>query len=193
MCSIAAAHPSARGFWRQHKERRDPIEYFIDFGVLALIYGRWLLPKWRRQDRAAVLVNTAMYVYLCLVLYVTVMPVLCSVPFVLNHPYKPMNLIPFVDVTMGRGDFVRQVVLNVVMTVPLGFLYPLCRGGRAGFFSTAQVCLLLSLGIELIQPFFGRSADITDLVTNLTGGVVGYGLYLLFRPLALWLLERLRR
>jgi len=30
---------------------------------------------------------------------------------------------PFEDAISGRGDFARQIVLNVIMTVPFGFLY----------------------------------------------------------------------
>ena len=50
----------------------------------------------------------------------------------------------------------------------------------------------MSLGIELLQPFFGRSSDITDLITNAAGGALGYGLYAVFKPAALWVLARLR-
>ncbi len=38
-----------------------------------------------------------------------------------------MNLVPFVDVLNSRGDFIRQVGLNVIMTVPFGFLIPLVK------------------------------------------------------------------
>ena len=51
-----------------------------------------------------------MYIYLSLVLFFTLMPIIASIPFILNHPYTPMNLIPFVAILMGRGDFVRQVI-----------------------------------------------------------------------------------
>ena len=50
----------------------------------------------------------------------------------------------------------------------------------------------MSLGIELLQPFFGRSSDITDLITNVMGGVLGYGLYTMFKPVAFWVLKRLK-
>ena len=138
------------------------------------------------------LVNTLLYVYLSLVLYVTLMPVIVSLPFLFNHPYSPMNLIPFVDVLAGRGDFLRQVLLNVIMTMPFGFLFPLTRGKRAKFGITVFFCFLMSLGIELLQPFFDRNSDITDLITNVIGGVLGYGLYVIFKPITFWVLERLK-
>ena len=167
-------------------------KYFIDFIVLVFLYTFVFFRKWRAQGRDSLLVNTLMYAYLSLVLYFTMMPVVVSIPFILNHPYKPMNLVPFIDVSLGRGDFFRQVLLNVIMTMPFGFLFPLTRDRRARFGATVFSCFLLSLGIELLQPFFDRSSDVTDLITNVTGGALGYGLYALFKPVTSWVLARLK-
>ena len=109
------------------------MKYLIDFIVLALLYVFYLFKKWKRKGKDVLIFNTLMYVYLSFVLYFTLMPIIVKLPFILNHPYTPMNMVPFVDVLLGRGDFFRQVVLNVIMTIPFGFLYPLSRGqiGRA--------------------------------------------------------------
>ena len=109
------------------------MKYFIDFAALALLYARFFYRRWRREGLDVLLVNTLLYVYLSLVLYVTLMPVIASLPFLFNHPYSPMNLIPFVDVLAGRGDFLRQVLLNVIMTMPFGFLFPLAGNRKARF------------------------------------------------------------
>lgn len=167
------------------------LKYLMDFIALTLLYGAVLLPRWRRRGRRALLVRTLLYLYLSAVLYFTLMPVLASLPFVLNHPYQPMNLVPFIDVTLGRGDFSRQVLLNILMTVPFGFLFPLTQGRRAALGRTVLACFFLSLGIELLQPFFDRSSDITDLITNVTGGLLGYVFYALCRPILFWFLDRL--
>lgn len=153
------------------------MKYFIDFIVLVFLYVFVFFRKWKAQGRDSLLVNTLMYAYLSLVLYFTMMPVVVSIPFILDHPYKPMNLVPFIDVSLGRGDFFRQVFLNIVMTLPFGFLFPLTRGKKAKFGVTVFFCFMMSLGIELLQPFFDRSSDITDLITNIIGGALGYGLY----------------
>ena len=168
------------------------IKYLIDFAALALLYAVVFFRKWNIKGREAQLVNTLMYLYLSLVLCVTLMPVITSIPFVLNHPYKPMNLVPFIDVSMGRGDFLRQVVLNAVMTMPFGFLFPLTRNGAGKFCRTVWFCFLMSLGIELLQPFFSRSSDITDLITNVIGGMLGYGFYIVFKPVTGWILDHLK-
>ena len=168
------------------------IKYLIDFAVLVFLYAFVFFRKWRTRGRDSLLVNTLMYAYLSLVLYFTMMPVVVSIPSMLDHPYKSMNLVPFIDVSLRRGDFFRQVFLNVIMTLPFGFLFPLTRNKRASFGVTVFFCFLMSLSIELLQPFFDRSSDITDLITNVTGGALGYGLYVVFKPVSFWVLERLK-
>lgn len=170
------------------------MKYGIDFAALVLLYARVFFGRWRRRGRDILFINTVMYIYLSFVLYFTLMPVITSLPFLLNHPYTPMNLVPFIDVSLGRGDFLRQIILNVVMTIPFGVLFPLTQNRTGKFGRTVSFCFLMSLGIEILQPLLhgSRSSDITDVITNVAGGVLGYGLYLIFRPIAFWVLDRLK-
>lgn len=157
----------------------------VDLGVLIIIYFLKFYKKWKSKGKDILLINTLMYIYLIFVLYFTLMPILTSLPFMFNHPYTPMNLTPFIDVLNGRGDFVRQVVLNVIMTVPFGFLLPLIKKENAKLPKVIFYTFLLSLSIEVLQPLINgfRSADITDIITNMTGGIIGYIIYLIFKPL----------
>lgn len=170
------------------------MKYAIDFTALALLYVFVFFKKWKIKGKDILLVNSLLYLYLSFVLYFTLMPVITSIPFVLNHPYTPMNLVPFIDVLMGRGDFLRQVVLNIIMTMPFGFLFPLTQRKNARFFKTVFFCFLMSLGIELLQPLINgfRSSDITDLITNVIGGILGYGFYMIFKPVTAWILKHLK-
>lgn len=173
-------------------ERRVTMKYLIDFTTLALLYAFVFFRKWKIKGKDILLVNTLMYIYLSFVLYFTMMPIITSIPFVLNHPYKPMNMVPFIDVSAGRGDFLRQVVLNIIMTMPFGFLFPLTRNRAAKFGRTVFFCFLMSLGIEILQPFFNRSSDVTDLITNVIGGIIGYGFCVIFKPVTFWILDHLK-
>lgn len=168
------------------------IKYLIDAIALVLLYAFVFFRRWKIRGKDVLLVDTLVYLYLSFVLYFTLMPVITSIPFILNHPYKPMNLVPFIDVSARRGDFVRQVVLNVGMMIPFGFLFPLTGNRSAGFGRTVLSCFLLSLCIELLQPLFNRSSDITDLITNVAGGILGYGFYTIFKPITFWVLDRLK-
>ena len=163
-------------------------KYLLDFAALALLYFLWLCPKWKRRGKRVLAVNTVMFLYLSGVLLVTLMPVITSLPFCFSYPYIPMHMNPFEDAISGRGDFIRQIVLNVIMTVPFGFLYPMCRratGKKCGLLRGVLMTIALSLSIELLQPLINgaRSADITDVITNTTGGLIGYVVYALFQPI----------
>ena len=139
-----------------------------------------LLGRWKKQGRRRVLVYTVFSVYMLGVLWVTVLPVLSMLG--IHHAYAPMNLEPFRDLRLGYGNAERQVFLNVLMTVPFGILWPVVRRGKAGVFRTVGAAFLLSLCIELLQPLLttNRTSDITDVIANTAGGLVGYLLFLPF-------------
>lgn len=162
----------------------------VDFGLLIIIYFLKFYKKWKEKGKDVLFINTTMYIYLSFVLYFTLMPLVTALPFVFNHPYEPMNLVPFIDVLNGRGDFIRQVGLNVIMTIPFGILLPLTKE-KVNVIGVIVYTFLLSLSIELLQPLINgfRSADITDLITNVIGGIVGYIIYLIFKPLIIKILN----
>ena len=140
----------------------------VVFVVLIIIYFGKFYKKWKEKGKDILFINTFMYIYLSFVLYFTLMPIITSLPFIFNHPYVPMNFVPFIDVLNGRGDFFRQVALNVIMTIPFGFLLPLVKKDKIKLLKVIFYTFLLSLSIELLQPLINgvRSADITDLITN---------------------------
>ena len=150
--------------------------YAPDLMVLLGLY-LLLLRRWRKQGTRRTAVYTVFCVYLLGVLWVTVLPVLSMLGT--HHGYAPMVLEPFRDLKAGYGNAERQLFLNVLMTVPFGILWPVVRRGRAGVFRTVGMAFLLSLCIELIQPLLptARTADITDLICNTAGGLMGYVLY----------------
>lgn len=170
------------------------MKYLIDFLVLACLYIFVFWGKWKSKDKDILIVNTLMYIYLSFVLYFTMMPIITSLPFIFNHTYVPMNLVPFIDVSARHGDFIRQIVLNIVMTVPFGFLFPLTRNRTGKFVTTVFFCFLMSLGIEILQPLINssRASDITDLITNVIGGVIGYGFYIILKPVTFRILEKVK-
>ena len=68
-----------------------------------------------------------------------------------------------------------NVLLNVALFVPAGFLLPLLWKGLRKGSRAIPVCLLLSLGIELLQLAFARGVcDVDDLIANTLGGALGF-------------------
>ena len=52
----------------------------------------------------------------------------------------------------------------------------------------------MSLGIEILQPMISdvRASDITDIITNVMGGIIGYIFYVVFKPMIFWILDYLK-
>jgi len=70
---------------------------------------------------------------------------------------------------------------NIVGFIPLGILFPLLFVGLRRIWRTALMVFLVSLGFELTQLVTGIGIfDIDDLILNVTGGIIGYLLIILF-------------
>lgn len=98
-----------------------------------------------------------------------------------NLNYGKLNLRPFIWLTevydMGFRPMIEQLILNIFMFIPLGILLPIVFKSLRSFWKTVVCSLGITFFIEFIQYFTGRSADIDDLIMNLLGGIIGYGMY----------------
>lgn len=155
--------------------------YIPDFAVLAAVYILVFLPRWKKQSRVRLVLCTIFYLYLCLVIYKTLMPVLTSLPQMFHHVYNSMNMSPFIDILEGHDNARQDIILNIVMVIPLGFMFPMITDNKIG--KTIAAAFLLSLCIELVQPLLStyRVADISDVIDNTLGGFIGYLIYYPFR------------
>lgn len=170
------------------------MDYVIDFGLLALIYFLFFYTRWRSRSRNEFIVNTLMYVYVAMVLFVTLMPF--SIPTgATNLKFlEAANLKPFKDFILNYQGAKRDIVLNVIMMMPFGFLYPIIK--NKGIVRTVMSTFLFSLTIESSQLLTvwlaglqSRNFDVTDLITNTFGGLIGYVIYNVLRPVVDELLE----
>lgn len=111
---------------------------------------------------------------------------LCAPAFLVDNGYHETNLTPFRMIAMyGRvlqaGNiryFIVNLIGNVFIFAPIGFLLPCCSKKR-GFWRTIGIGFGVSLSIELIQLALPRCSDVDDLLLNTLGTALGYGLYIL--------------
>ena len=94
--------------------------------------------------------------------------------------YMPgTNLIPFREMfryPIGSENFYQQVVGNIILFMPFGFFatyYTKVNKIR----NISLITFLVSLTIEIVQKFIGRSFDIDDIILNVIGGVSGFLIY----------------
>ena len=73
-------------------------------------------------------------------------------------------------------NFGAENLGNIVMFLPFGILYPLFKQNST-WMRTLIAGFVTTLGIELLQPIFGRSFDINDIILNGIGVAVSTAVF----------------
>lgn len=126
------------------------------------------------------------------------MPFTLPIPGVIgsnNLFLQTVNLVPFSGILEKCAGAEREIILNVIMMMPFGFFLPIIK--KRGLINTAAWTFIFSLSIETTQLLYvwsggniSRIFDVTDLITNTIGGILGYLIYLIFKPLIDWFLRK---
>lgn len=171
--------------------------YLADTILLVVIYFLFFYKKWIKQEKDMFVMKTLFYIYICLVLYVTLMPF--PILFFRKHGniLDYMNLIPFRDIRMSYHGAVKEACLNVLMLIPFGFMLPIIK--KMNIFKIIVYSFMTSFTIETIQLLYWlggslayRSFDVTDMITNTIGGLLGYILYLVCKPLIEYIMDKIK-
>lgn len=97
------------------------------------------------------------------------------------QPLKTIRL--YLELIRGsNGYLVRHafvnLVGNVVMFIPVGYLLPRIWKRLRGFFKMLLITTGLVLLVEILQYYTGLgSCDIDDLILNIPGAMIGYILW----------------
>lgn len=146
----------------------------------------WLLLVVRRRGRGMTLRRTVREAGADVLLALSLFAILALTVLPEWNPGVPASgrsLVPFEDLLRSLGPdmpayavdlAVSNLVANVLLFSPFGFALGL-RFPTTPLWRLAVACLVLSVSVELVQLLghLGRSADVTDVLTNVTGGVFG--------------------
>lgn len=104
--------------------------------------------------------------------------------------YNDINLVPFKTINnyLNAWEFVSAKVIitnifgNIAAFLPLGLLGPIVLPRVGKFWHIFFISLALSSSIEGIQGLLGVGVvDVDDLILNVLGAVIGYGIYVLLK------------
>ena len=93
------------------------------------------------------------------------------------------NLVPFHTLAiywrnLDSWFWMRNLLGNLGLLLPLGLLGPIALPVLRRWWLILPLALLLSVSIELAQHWIpDRSADIDDVIVNVTGALIGYGFW----------------
>lgn len=86
----------------------------------------------------------------------------------------------YIDYSYKLNSF-ENLVGNIVVFIPFGFLFPYVIKGGRNFLVMLFHAFLLVLGIEVFQLFSAFGAfDVDDILLNCFGAVMGYLFYLIY-------------
>ena len=89
------------------------------------------------------------------------------------------NLVPFKEITryqVGSRLFIKNVVGNIVLFIPYGiFVSSFAKLDK--LFHSLGLVMFASVIVETTQLLIGRVFDIDDIILNIIGGLIGYGIY----------------
>ncbi|MHB8127509.1 MAG: VanZ family protein [Mobilitalea sp.] len=109
--------------------------------------------------------------------------ILFKMQFSLNDlpHFRGLNLIPFAGSVVKNNQLdYSEIILNVIIFIPFG-LYLSMIELNWSFWKKIILIAGVSLLFELLQFLFAiGGTDITDLISNTLGGVVGIGFYIVF-------------
>jgi len=97
---------------------------------------------------------------------------------------RSVNFTPFRELrAFGFKSNILEILLNVVIFIPMG-LYSGALFKNWGLIKHVLVFLVISLCIESLQYALAIGAfDITDLITNTLGGILGWVLFKLIKKI----------
>ena len=117
-------------------------------------------------------------IYLFLIIWIILFKLSVSIEQ-LPH-FRSINLIPFYYPNKTTYQ-IKEVLENMIIFIPFGLYLKTLNIHNS---RTIFLGFLLSLSLELSQYIFGIGAsDITDLITNTLGVIIGVGIYQLLKKL----------
>jgi glycopeptide antibiotics resistance protein len=134
--------------------------------------GRFDVPVTSPSSR--LIPKIALVAYSVLLVWIIILKLNTSLSSLVGR--RSLNLVPFGASIESSGLSIRELMLNVVVFVPFGILVVTAQR-RMMFLRALVVVVTTSLAFEVLQFITGFGAsDITDVLTNSFGGIIGIGI-----------------
>lgn len=140
--------------------------------------------KMTQENKMKKLTGILLVVYLIVLSWIILFKMQFDISLLKNMNLRSINLIPFAGslVVNGRVD-TSEIILNIVAFIPFG-VYLSMLNVKWNFLKKAIPIFCVSLMYEIIQYIFAiGGSDITDLIGNTLGGIIGIGLFFLLQHL----------
>ena len=132
----------------------------------------------RQRNLTRILFAIYFLILVCILLF--------KMSFSLDELYKnrSINLIPFMGSVVVNGRiYINEIIDNILVFIPIGIYICMLKEDWS-ILRKISVGVFICLGIEVLQFILAIGAtDITDLIGNTLGGIIGIGVFYLFSKL----------
>ena len=137
-----------------------------------------------KENRDRNLTRGLLLIYLLVLTWIILFKMQINLSYIGRMQYRNVNLIPFQGSAVVNGRIeLSEIILNVIAFVPFGVYISMLKENR-NWFQKAIPVFLTSFIYETLQYVFAIGAsDITDLLGNTLGGLIGILLF--------WLLSKI--
>ena len=153
-------------------------------GLILLVYN--LIAKIRKRKKVTVPIGRLL-LYSVFIIYIVVVVGATMLRYSgLSISWENREIYPlFYSYKEAWKDFSarewRNIILNIMMFVPFGFLLPLVSNKFQTFWKTYVAGFLFTVLIEITQLLLHLGiCELDDFMNNTVGAMIGYGIYRLF-------------
>ena len=115
-------------------------------------------------------------------LLLTLMPAHPAPGQIVEHNFIPTRTISIYLANLDSPFWVRQMVGNLLLLLPVGLLGPIVLPWMDRWLRVLVASLALSTAIELAQLWIpDRSAEVDDVLLNVVGAILGYAVLRVLR------------
>jgi glycopeptide antibiotics resistance protein len=135
------------------------------------------------QDRlTSTMIRLMLFAYILFLIWLIFFKLQFNFSYINDHNARSLNLVPFGAPMRTNGSINKgEMILNCLFFVPLGLLLA-STSGQKRFLPNLIIVFLFSVGAETLQYVFAIGAsDITDVIMNTLGGLLGLLLYAISR------------
>jgi len=169
-------------------------EFFYIISIPVYVFFLLFL-MWKKFNIKKIVISTLFYFYIVSVIAVTIFPIAIQwLDEIGKYAWNNNNFIPLVSIldilfnnSLGFIIKIKQIIGNIVLFIPMGFLIPIIWKSKSSFKRALQIGILLSFTIELLQYiiwlliwFNYKVTDLDDILLNTLGFIIGFFFYKIF-------------
>ena len=147
----------------------------IIMGILVIIFGTMIVLSLISANGKVFIRNSAW----CMLIGYLFLTICATIIYrEVSETYR-CSFYPFLNYTELYDEMLAQIILNVVMFIPIGFLLGIAVR-NTNTLKVLGIGCMLSLTIEIIQLVSRRGVfNIDDIIHNTLGGIIGFSFFVL--------------